>query len=71
MLGPEHLDLLGLRLLDPEDHLGLLEDGGRVREDRRALRGVRVVRNRAALARAGLEQDLVAVLGELARAGRA
>ena len=70
MLGPEHLDLVRLRLLDPEDHLRAVEDGGRVRQDLRALGCVGLVRDRAALAGARLDQDLVAVLQQLARPGR-
>ena len=34
VLRAQHLDLVRLRLLDPEDHLRLLEDRGRVGQDR-------------------------------------
>ena len=68
VLRPQHLDLRRLRLLDPQDHLRLVEDRVRVGQDLRALGCVGLIRDRAALAGAGLDQDLVAVLRELARA---
>src|SRR5205807_4926580 len=56
-------DLLGLGLLDLQDQLGAREDGVGVRHDRRALGAELLVAHRAALARALLDQDLVAEIG--------
>ena len=66
----QQLDLGRLRLLDLQDQLRLGEHRLRVRHDAGALGHVRVVVDRAALAGAGLDQHLVAVLRQLARAGR-
>ncbi len=70
LAGAQHLDLRRLRLLDLEDHLGLAEDRRRVGRDPRALGLVVGVGDRAALPGAGLDQDLVPVLGQLAHADR-
>ena len=70
VLRPQHLDLLRLGLLDPEDHLRLIEDRGRVGQDLRALGAVRVIGDRAALTGARLDQDVVTVLAQLAGPGR-
>src|SRR3954451_14904664 len=59
------LHLLGLRFLDPQDELGLAPDLVE-RDDPGALRLVVGIADRAALAGALLNQNLVAVLGELA-----
>ena len=67
--GPQQLDLLGLRLLDLQHHVGLAEHRRGVGHDARALRLVIVVGDRAALAGAGLDEHLVAALGQLAHAG--
>src|SRR5207249_3770463 len=61
-------DLLGLGLLDLDDEVGLLEDGGRVGNDRRPLLGVGLVGDRRSLARAALHDHRVPRLGQLARA---
>ncbi len=66
----EHRDLNRLRLLDLDDHLGLGEDRGRVREDRRALLDVVVVGDRRPEPCALLDADLVARVHELAHACR-
>jgi len=66
---PQHLDLGRLRLLHLQDHLRRVEHCRRVGRDPRALRLVFGVGDRAALARPGLDQDLVAVLGHLAHPG--
>jgi hypothetical protein len=61
-------DLLRLGLLDPEHHLGRVEDVVGGRKDARAL-GLEVgIGDRAALAGPALNEHLVAVLGELADA---
>ena len=70
VLRAQQLDLRGLRLLDPQDHVRLLEDGGGVRRDPRPLGLVGLVRDRAAVPGVGLDQHLVAVLHELAGAHR-
>jgi hypothetical protein len=70
VVGPEHLHLARLRLLDAEDQLRLLEHRGGVRQDARALRLVLGIRDRAADAGAGLDEHLVAALGQLTHAGR-
>lgn len=58
---PQHLALGGLRLLHLHDHVRLGEDALRVGQDARALCGVIVVRKARAVARARLDQDLVAM----------
>jgi hypothetical protein len=70
VVGPQHRDLLRLRLLDAEQHLGLVEHRLGVRHDPGALGRVLPVRNRAADPGAGLDEHLVAVLDELAHACR-
>ena len=67
LLRAQQRDLLGLGLLDLQHEVGLPEDRGRVGHDARALRGECGVLDRAALAGAGLDQHLVAVLAQLAR----
>ena len=64
----QHLDLGRLRLLDLQDQVGLGEHRLRVGHDARALGLVVGVGDRAALAGARLDQDLVAALDQLARA---
>ena len=64
----QHLDLDRLRLLDLDHHLGLAEHGLGVGDDRRPLRLVVGVEDRAAGAGAGLDQHLVTVFGHLADA---
>ena len=70
LAGPQPRDLDRLRLLDLDDHLGLRRRRRRRRAAIvRALRDVLVVGDRRALARALLDEHLVAVLGQLAHAG--
>src|SRR3954453_11532298 len=61
----EQGNLARLGLLDAEHQLGLGEDRCGVGRDPRALSGEVVVADRAALARAGLDDHLVALLGQL------
>ena len=71
LAGAQHLDLRRLQLLDVEDHLGLARRPSAASATmRRALRLELGVGDRAALAGAGLDQHLVAVLGHFADAGR-
>jgi len=64
---PEQRVLLGKRLLDLEQELGLLPDLGPGRR-RRSDRGVRVVLEGAARSRTSLDEDVVPALNELPRA---
>jgi hypothetical protein len=66
MVGAQHGHLLRLRLLDPQDQLGLLEHAGSVGGDARALRRVLRVRDRGSIPGARLHDHLVAVLNQLA-----
>ena len=68
VLGPQPRDLLGQRLLDLDDHLGLGETASASGDDPRALRLVVGVADGAALAGAGLDEDLVADVGQVAHA---
>src|SRR5262245_725605 len=66
----QHLDLPRLRLLDAQQQLGLLDERRGVGHHPRPLGDVRVIGDGAALARPCLDQNLVAVLPQLARTGR-
>src|ERR1700761_6444847 len=66
----EHRHLGGLGLLDLDDRLGRREDGGGIGDDRRALDRVVVVGDPGADAGPRLDEHPVAVLGQLAHAGR-
>ena len=68
MLESRHL--LGLGLLDLDDHLRLAEHGVGIREDPGPLRAVVLVRDRGPVAGARLDHDLMAVLDQFAHPGR-
>ena len=69
-VGLQERDLLGLGLLHLQDQVGLAEDVGGGRDDARSLGLVVGVGDRASLSSPSLDQNLVAVLGELARTHR-
>src|SRR6185295_14536326 len=69
-LGPKQRDLLPLGLLHLQDQVGIAEHVLGGRNDARSLGLVVRVRDRAALPGPTLNQDLVTVLGELARPDR-